>query len=120
MAGGQAALSHKLRDRGIIAKMGIDESASAPQLPRRKSRADGSFASEPIAIAVYDVSMERKGNGLEEECRRCARLLKHGQNRDSASPCMTGSWVPSGVVRSFPTRRKPRWQASWSSVATGR
>jgi hypothetical protein len=81
VGGGQAALSRKVRDRVITAKMGIDEGASAPQLPRRKPRADGSFASEPIAIAMYDVSMERKGNGLEEERSRGAGILKHGQNR---------------------------------------
>src|SRR5882757_1428959 len=81
MAGGQAALSRKVRDRGITAKMGIDEGASAPQLPRRKPRADGSFACEPIAIAMYDVSMERKGNGLQEERSRYAGVLKNGQYR---------------------------------------
>ena len=81
MAGGQAALSRKVRDRGIATKMSIDEGASAPQLPRRKPRADRSFASEPIAIAMDNVSMERKGNALQEERSRCARLLKHGQNR---------------------------------------
>ena len=74
MAGGQAALSRKVRDRGITAKMGIDEGASAPQLPRRKPRADGSFACEPIAIAMYDMSMEREGNGFQEERRCCAGL----------------------------------------------
>jgi hypothetical protein len=81
MAGGQAALSRKVRDRGITAKMSIDEGASAPQLPRRKPRADGSFASGPIAIAMYDMSMERKGNGLQQERGRYAGLLKHRQNR---------------------------------------
>ena len=81
MAGGQAALSREVRDRGIAAKMSIDEGASAPQLPRRKARADERFASEPIAIAMYDVSMERKGNGLQQGRRRCAGLLEHGQNR---------------------------------------
>ena len=81
MTGGQAALSREVRDRGITAKLGIDEGARAPQLPRRKPRADERFASEPIAIAMYDVSMERKGNALQEERRRCAGFLKHGQNR---------------------------------------
>jgi hypothetical protein len=39
--------------------MGIDVGASAAELPRHKPYADGSFASQPIAIAVYDMSMER-------------------------------------------------------------
>jgi hypothetical protein len=81
VGGGQAALSRKVRDRVITAKMGVDEGACAPQLPRRKPRADGRFASEPIAIAMYDVSMESKGNALQEEGCRCAGLVKHGQDR---------------------------------------